>query len=226
MTATVFYLSKAFQLSRIDNDRNLDANGPKLYTSEYWENMIEEIKYGLSSFAYISFPNLTKIIKSLTNMGYLDIEIVKLVIDKIETRLKIEDADKMFNKFDNDQWKRYYQINKRDYYKSRKVGIEKRILESPEFNNNLKIFEGKLNEILERKKNIELIPKEDFDCEEEYDNVVRLLETLNQFMKSAGSMAEAIITIRKQYAQMCSISHEDKVLRNPSLNFDLLDIEE
>lgn len=132
----------------------------------------------------------------------------------------------MFNKFDNDHWKRYYQIEKRDYYKAKKVGVQTRILESPEFQNNLKIFEGKLNEILERKKNIEMIPKEDFDCQDEYNNVVSLLDTLSQFMKSAGSMAESVITIRKQYAQMCSISHEDKVLRNPSLNFDLLNIQE
>lgn len=41
LTATVVYLSKAFQLSQIDSNKYLDAHGYKLYGSEYWEHMIE-----------------------------------------------------------------------------------------------------------------------------------------------------------------------------------------
>lgn len=52
------------------------------------------------------------------------------------------------------------------------------------------------------------------------------MENFDKFNKGAEHFIEAIISIRQQYAKLCTISKEFKVLRNPTLNYNLLELEE
>ena len=44
---------------------------------------MDEIKFGFSEYSYISMENMIIIVNSLTKMGYLDVEVIKLAISRI-----------------------------------------------------------------------------------------------------------------------------------------------
>lgn len=67
---------------------------------------------------------------------------------------------------------------------------------------------------------------EEIGNDENYQNLLSLLENFSKFNKGAQNLVEAVIAIRQQYFKMCQISKEYQVLRNPSLNYDLLEVEE
>ena len=56
--------------------------------------------------------------------------------------------------------------------------------------------------------------------------MIDLLQSLEKLNQGADKLIEAVISIRQQYLKMVKISNEYKVMRNPMLNYDLLEIEE
>ena len=56
--------------------------------------------------------------------------------------------------------------------------------------------------------------------------MIDLLQSLEKLNQGADKLVEAVISIRQQYLKMVKISNEYKVMRNPMLNYDLLEIEE
>lgn len=85
---TVVYLGKAYQMSLIDHGGHLDRFDHKLIKSPMFDHFIEEVKYALSDKAYISTENIVKVLDGLSQLNYLDYEIVMLVTAKIENYLE------------------------------------------------------------------------------------------------------------------------------------------
>jgi hypothetical protein len=67
----------------MDHSGHLDRFGYKLHESPMWDHFIEEVKYALSDKAYISNKNAGRVLDALGDMNYVDIEVIKLVMQKI-----------------------------------------------------------------------------------------------------------------------------------------------
>ena len=84
-------MGKAFQISLNDHGGHLDRFDYKLIESPIFDHFIEEVKYALSDKSYTDIPNVVKILNALGQLNYVDIEIIKLVLVKIEKFLNGED---------------------------------------------------------------------------------------------------------------------------------------
>ena len=73
----------------MDTEGKLDINSERLFENPDFDHLIEELKYGLSDNAYMSFQNVVKVLEALTEMRYPDMEVIKLVMFKIEAYLEI-----------------------------------------------------------------------------------------------------------------------------------------
>jgi len=58
-----------------------------------WEHFVEELKYALSDKAYMQNKNITDVLNSLCELNYLDEEILKLVMVKIEKILNLSSEE-------------------------------------------------------------------------------------------------------------------------------------
>lgn len=70
----------------------------------------------------MSHANITKVIRALTLMKYPDIEIIKLVMLKIEAFLKVSQEESI------DFIVRPYQGEKNNYYNPKTVGVDSALL--------------------------------------------------------------------------------------------------
>lgn len=124
---------------------------------------------------------------------------------------------------------RLYQAEKKGYYTAKSnpnensMAVEKALLHNKTFQRNLSYFEEKKRNLLDDSNHENV--KEQFETEENYKNILELLENFDKFNKGAEHFIEAIISIRQQYSKLCEISIQHKVLRNPSLNYNLLELE-
>lgn len=73
----------------MDNGGHLDRFNHKLIESPMFDHAVEEVKYALGENLYIETKNITRILKGLINLNYLDYEILRLVGKKIEQRLGV-----------------------------------------------------------------------------------------------------------------------------------------
>lgn len=79
MTETFDALGKAYSISKRDNSGSLDRLGYNLFNNPEFLNLSEEFKYGLKNNK-IKFSNLSKISRAIIEMGYVDYEIINLLL--------------------------------------------------------------------------------------------------------------------------------------------------
>ena len=81
--------------------------------------------------------NVTLVLNALCEMNYLDYEILRLVMLKIEKILKIPAEESIRYE------PRPFQIEKAGYYKHRVIHYDKAILDNETFKKNIEYFERK-----------------------------------------------------------------------------------
>ena len=70
-------------MNEMDN-RSLDKSSYKMFEEESFEHLIEELKFSLGEFGSLKTENLIKIVNILREIKYLDLEILQLMIKRIE----------------------------------------------------------------------------------------------------------------------------------------------
>lgn len=99
-------------MGQADHEGHLDRWDYKLLQSPMFDHFIEQLKYSLSSRAYIQIPNIVRILESLKAINYVDIEVINLVIKNIERILNFDKQDQIKAE------QRAHQFEKKGYYNS------------------------------------------------------------------------------------------------------------
>ncbi len=131
-------------MGQADHEGHLDRWDYKLLQSPMFDHFIEQVKYSLSSRAYIQIPNIVRILESLKAINYVDIEVINLVIKNIERILNLDKQDQIKAQ------QRAHQFQKKGYYNSEIIGFDKDLLSSEFFQNNLTFFEQKKKKFAEK----------------------------------------------------------------------------
>ena len=88
----------------------------------------------------MSFENIVKVLEALTEMRYPDMEIIKLIMEKVEKYLDVNPKER--SSFTH----RLYQAEKKGYYTAKSnpinnsMAVEKALLENTIFQKNLTYF--------------------------------------------------------------------------------------
>lgn len=107
-----------------------------LFFEERFNNVMNDVRYACQENTYVSNRNLCHIVKGLGRMGYIEREMLELLIEKLSYVAGGNEKSEI------DTSKVYYQMNRNYYYAQGEMIDRTKLLKSESFN---KILEEILN---------------------------------------------------------------------------------